>query len=146
MRTPFSLLPLNCHTSALIICPPSRGRPGKRLNKANTKLSFANSSAIWAATCNGWGPWLRGWMLRNSNRASAKLTRGPAAATAKAPMGVGGSRSTLATPPSMKRVMLFTFTPSCWATREWPNSWSSTETNKSKAVQKPATKLPANCC
>ena len=51
-------------------------------------------------------------------------------------MAVEHSRSTLATPPSRNRVMLRTFTPSLSATREWPSSWSSTETKSSRAVSK----------
>jgi len=138
-RTPFSRLPLDCHTKALRIWPPSRGSPGSRLNRARNAFRLARKKAIWPRAGKAW---LSGCTPAASNTASRALTAGPAAATSRAPRGVGGSRSMVATPPSMNRVMLRTFTPTRWDTRAWPSSCSTTERNSSRAVIKPSSTLP----
>ena len=132
--TPRRWLPLICHTSAFTTKPPSRGRPGSRLNNPKIRLSPANSRTI--APSKG-ETWLALWMLASRPTPRAKLTAGPAMATARAPQGELHSRSTLATPPIKNRVMLLTFTPWARATSEWPSSCSSTDKNNSRAVIRP---------
>ncbi len=81
--------------------------------------------------------WLKGCTATANSKAKSALTAGPAAATSKAPIGVEGSRSTEATPPSMNRVMLRTFTPRRSDISEWPSSCNTTERNSSSAVRNP---------
>ena len=132
--TPRRWLPLACHTRAFTIRPPSSGRPGSRLNRASTMLRVPSSETM--APSRG-ERWAAGWVAASRPAPSTRLTAGPAAATSRAPRAVLHSRSTLATPPSRNKVMLRTSTPWARATREWPNSCRSTETNSNIAVTKP---------
>ena len=132
--TPRRWLPLACHTRAFTIRPPSRGKPGSRLNRASTMLRVPSSDTM--APSRG-ERWAAGWVAASRPKPSTRLTAGPAAATSRAPRAVLHSRSTLATPPSRNKVMLRTSTPWARATREWPNSCRSTETNSNIAVTSP---------
>ena len=130
---------MTCHTRAFTTRPPSRGRPGRRLKRASSRLRNPSLVTISPSTADWWAA---GCTAALSATASARLTSGPAKATARAPRAVGHSRSTLATPPSRNRVMLRTFTPWLRATRAWPISWSTTETNSSRAVARATSQRP----
>ncbi len=70
---------------------------------------------------------------------STRLVSGPTTAIVNSVRGFSGSSSRLLTPPKMKRVILPTFMPRAWATREWANSCSSTEIKRERAVTTPMT-------
>src|SRR5919112_3071835 len=61
--------------------------------------------------------------------ASTTFTRGPARVILTSSEGFSGRDSRLETPPMGRSVMLWISMPRRWATREWPNSCKSTQTN-----------------
>ena len=105
-RTPVNRLPVAFQTSAFSTWPPSRGKPGIRLNTASTKLIRAKFKQRMVSGLVG-----ANRPIADSKINRLKLTRGPAIATCIAPPGVLDSRSIAATPPNMNRVIEFTAMP-----------------------------------
>ena len=114
--------------------PPSRGKPGIKLNKAKAKLMEARSWTMAAA-----GPVRPAPMPIAVNKPDKnKLTNGPAIATQNASAGVFDSLSKLASPPNRNREIDFTPIPCLMATQLCPNSWAKTEANNSRAANNPS--------
>ncbi len=87
--------------------PPSKGKPGMRLNSANAKFTVATTARIAAS-----GPDTavqKPIAVKIPNR--IKLTKGPAIATQKASAGVFDSFSKLANPPNINNVIDLTSIP-----------------------------------
>jgi len=79
-------------------------------------------------------------------QAMAALTIGPATVMAISCQGFSGILRNAATPPIGRSVMLFTCTPSSWATTLWPSSWSPMQANTEQniATAQPAPLRPAS--
>jgi hypothetical protein len=77
--------------------------------------------------------------------ASTTFTKGPAMAILTSSMGLVGSDFRRATPPMGRIVMSWISMPNLCATREWPYSCNTTQTNKAtmtSAVMRAFVRLP----
>jgi len=83
------------------ILPPSSGKPGRRLKSASSRFVFQSQSESTAtAPFDG-----KKTNKPKKNPARKPLANGPAMAMLNSWMALEGSRSMLATPPKMNRVM-----------------------------------------
>ena len=74
---------------------------------------------------------------RKNSAERKKLERGPAIAILNSAFGCGGSPFICAMPPKMKSVMLSMEILYFLATKEWANSWNTTEAKRRKAARAP---------
>ncbi len=100
-------MPVTFQTIAFSIFPPSKGKPGIKLNNAKAKLTEANTPKIAPKGPDAAVP--KPIAVKVPNK--IKLTKGPAIATQKAAEGVFGSLSKLANPPNINSVIDLTSIP-----------------------------------